>query len=141
MAFDPERDISLVWEELVADTALLVLLNISTLTTTQIREHILRKNDYHGLASSARRLNIYYRPSRTLPDNIHVMETIQVDCHVPNVLEYIAYDVLKQVKETLCDPTFLVANKRLYFGGQLGQLQTDADYFCAGERFYYYRVI
>jgi hypothetical protein len=102
-------------------------------------ERILKRSIYEGLAGSAKRLNLYFRPSRLTRNEIVTNEILQIDVHVPATQDYSAYRVQKRVRELLHKKQ--VGTMLLHFDGQLGELPSMQGFVCVGSRYSFYRVI
>lgn len=102
-------------------------------------KRIIKRSIYEGLATSDRRLNLYFRPSRATRNEIITNEILQVDVHVPATQDYYAYRVQKRVRELLHEKQ--VGTMILHFDGQLGELPSMQGFICVGSRYSFYRVI
>jgi hypothetical protein len=102
-------------------------------------KRIIKRSIYEGLATSDRRLNLYFRPSRATRNEIITNEILQVDVHVPATQDYYAYRVQKRVRELLHKKQ--VGTMILHFDGQLGELPSMQGFICVGSRYSFYRVI
>lgn len=102
-------------------------------------KRIIKRSIYEGLATSDRRLNLYFRPSRATRNEIITNEILQVDVHVPAAQDYYAYRVQKRVRELLHKKQ--VGTMILHFDGQLGELPSMQGFICVGSRYSFYRVI
>ncbi|HUM43474.1 MAG TPA: hypothetical protein PKI14_11055 [Fervidobacterium sp.] len=112
-----------------------------TLDSPDLDKHkrIIKRSIYEGLATSDRRLNLYFRPSRATRNEIITNEILQVDVHVPATQDYYAYRVQKRVRELLHKKQ--VGTMILHFDGQLGELPSMQGFICVGSRYSFYRVI
>jgi hypothetical protein len=135
--FDPNSDKNAVHAILRSDSTILSLLSIST--DMEIAEHILKRSKWDDLASSNRRLNIFFAPSRSSRNQLIIQPVLQIECHVPAKLDYIAEDVIKRCKELLHKTK--INNRYLYFSGQMGESPTMPGFYCTGARFVYYTTI
>jgi len=121
------------------DAVILDLLGLTDATMLERAKHIIKRSRWNDLAGSEKRLCIYFRPSRMIPNQLVMEEVLQIDCHVPVVQDYIAYRVQKRVREILHG--FNYNGRTFYFDGMLGELPTMQDFFCVGSRYVYYGVI
>ncbi len=120
------------------DAKILEALGLTAATELEIARHILKRSVWDDLATNERRLNVYFRPSRSLRNEVVIEEVIQVDCHVPTKQDYLAYRVQARVREILHGYT--INGKQLYFNGQLGELPSMPGFICAGSRYRFYSV-
>ena len=138
--FNPEADLTAIQTLFVKDKQILEGLGL-TLDSPDLDKHkrIIKRSIYEGLATSDRRLNLYFRPSRATRNEIITNEILQVDVHVPATQDYYAYRVQKRVRELLHKKQ--VGTMILHFDGQLGELPSMQGFICVGSRYSFYRVI
>jgi hypothetical protein len=121
------------------DEPLLELLNLKGADAVTIAKRIIKRSQWSDLATSERRLCVYFLPDRRMRNESFKQSVLQVDCHVPATQDYIAYRVLERVYTLLHRKKL---NKRyIFFDGQLGELPTMQGFFCAGSRFEFKRII
>jgi len=120
------------------DTQLLASLDLTGAEDETVAEHILQRSQWDDLAVGEKRLNLFFRPSRRIRNDLCLEETLQVDCHVPAKQDYVAYEILARVVYLL--KNYEVNGRIFYFEGQLGELPTMPGFFCAGARFNYFIV-
>ncbi len=122
----------------IQDSEMNEILGISALSDVEKAKRILKRSQWDNLATSERRLCLYFRPSRTARLPIVTNEVLQIDCHVPSTSDYIAYRAIARAKELLYDQEI---NNRIYeFEGQLGELPTLSGFVCVGARFTFYAL-
>lgn len=137
--FNPDSDLTTISILLRKDASLLELLGLSGADQLTIAKRIIKRSQWTDLATSEKRLCIYFLPDRRLRNESFKQSVLQVDCHVPAVQDYIAYRVLERVFELLHRKRI---NKRyIFFDGQLGELPSMPGFFCAGSRFEFKRKI
>lgn len=137
--YDPETDLNHIWKTVRDNTGVLTAMGLSNADNLTIAKRIIKKSKYSDLASSERRLCIFFLPSRPALNNLVTPEMIEIDCHVPDADSMIAYRVIKAVHKALHEK--MVNGKQLLSAGQLGELATAPGYFCAGMRFKYHGTI
>jgi len=114
------------------------ILGITGLSEVEKVKRILKRSQWDNLATSERRLCLYFRPSRTARLPIVINEVLQIDCHVPATSDYLAYRAIARAQELLYNKTI---NHRIYeFEGQLGELPTLSGFVCVGARFTFYAL-
>lgn len=137
--FNPSSDLTAIQSILISDASILSLLNLTGETELNITKGIIKRNKWTDLVERERKLCIYFRPSRGMRNQNFTHEIIQVDCHVPAKEDYIAYQVQERAKLLIHEKK--INNRYVYFDGQLGELPTMPDFFCAGSRYFFYRKI
>lgn len=103
-----------------------------------IAQRIIKRSQYSDLVDG-KLLCIYFKPSKNTRNDSFKQEVIQIDCHVPALEDYKAYQIQERIK-------ILLHHKKInkcytYFEGQLGELPTMSGYFCCGSRYKFYRNI
>jgi hypothetical protein len=137
--FTPDKDLTTISQLMRKDEPLLELLNLKGADAVTIAKRIIKRSQWSDLATSERRLCVYFLPDRRMRNESFKQSVLQVDCHVPAVQDYIAYRVLERVYTLLHRKRL---NKRyIFFDGQLGELPTMQGFFCAGSRFEFKRII
>ena len=122
----------------IQDSEMNEILGISALSDVEKAKRILKRSQWDNLATSERRLCLYFRPSRTARLPIVTNEVLQIDCHVPATSDYIAYRAIARAQELLHNKEI---NHRIYeFEGQLGELSTLSGFVCVGARFTFYAL-
>jgi len=137
--FNPSSDLSAVQTILNTDATILSLLDLIGKSDVEITKRIIKRSKWDDLANNDRRLCIFFRPARKVRNLEFNEEVLELDCHVPATLDYIAYQVNEQAHALLHKKK--VNNRYLYFDGQLGELSTMPSFFCAGSRYIFYRKI
>jgi hypothetical protein len=137
--FNPSRDLTVIQNILIADATILNLLNLTGKTQLEITKKIIRESRWNDLATSERRLNLYFVPSRKMRNESFNSEVVEFDCHVPAGYGFFAYQVQEQIYKLLQKKK--VNNRYLYFEGQLGELPTMTGFFACGSRFTFNRKI
>lgn len=137
--FNPSSDLTAVQSIEIADATILSLLALTGKTQVEIAKKIIKRSQWIDLVTNERRLCNYFRPARKLGNLKFNEEVLEIDCHVPATLDYIAYQVQERIFLLLNEKP---VNKRtIYFDGQLGELPTMAGFFCVGSRFVFNRKI
>lgn len=137
--FNPDSDLTTISLLMRKDEPLLELLNLKGADAVTIAKRIIKRSQWSDLATSERRLCVYFLPDRRMRNESFKQSVLQVDCHVPATQDYIAYRVLERVYALLHRKKL---NKRyIFFDGQLGELPTMQGFFCAGSRFEFKRII
>lgn len=137
--FNPSKDLTVIQNIFKADATLLSLLNLTGKTQGEIIKKIIRKSKWSDLVTGERRLCVYFRPSRLTGNKKFTEDVLQIDCHVPADDEFHAYQIQEQVFKLLHEQK--INNRYIYFDGQLGELPTMQDFFCAGSRYCFNRKI
>jgi hypothetical protein len=136
--FEPENDINAVQKLFIEDSELLEILGLSSATSLEKSQKIIKRSQWDDLANNEKQLCVYFKPSRTARNRIVTNELLQVDIHVPAKQDYLAYRAIARVEKLLFNQEI---NNRIYeFEGQLGELPTLAGFFCVGARFSFYAV-
>lgn len=137
--FNPSKDLTVIQNILRVDEVLLNSLLLTGKTQSEIIKKITRESRWNDLASSERRLCLYFIPSRKSRNESFNSEVIQFDCHVPAGYGFYAYQVQEQIYQLLHKQK--VNNRYMYYEGQLGELPTMPGFFCAGSRYTFNRKI
>ena len=132
--FDPDADISAIWEVLANDTKILSL--VEWVNGKPKSELIYKGNEIPSKLDS-NRICLYFAPSRRTRNQIVSEEVIQIDCHSPR--PETTRQMVKRVAELVNRET--LNGRQLWFAGQLGDLTTAKGYSCAGVRFRYSTVV
>lgn len=137
--FNPSSDLTAIQNILKADATILSLLSLTGKTDVEIVKKIIKRSTWSDLTGSDKRLCVYFKPSRQMKNLKFNEEVLELDCHVPATLDYIAYQVQERATVLLNEQRI---NKRyIYFDGQLGELTTMSGFFCAGSRYCFNRKI
>jgi hypothetical protein len=121
------------------DAKILSLMDLTGKTTVEIAKKIIKRGTYSDLVSCEKRICIYFLPARkTINQSFHE-EVIEIDCHVPATLDYIAYRIQERIFTLVHKQK--VNNRYTYFNGQLGDLSTMTGFFCCGSRYTFNRKI
>jgi len=138
LTFSPETDKNALQALFLADAELLTDLGLTSATAIEKAKHIIKRSTWTDLASNERRLCCYFRPSRSGAISVVTNEVLQVDCHVPVALDYMADRAIARVKKLLYNKTI---NNRIYeFEGQLGELPSMTGFVCVGAKFTFYAI-
>ena len=137
--FNPDSDLTTISLMMRKDEPLLELLGLKDADAVTKAKRIIKRSQWTDLATSEKRLCVYFLPDRRMRNESFKQSVLQVDCHVPAIQDYIAYRVLERVFTLLHRKRL---NKRyIHFDGQLGELPTMQGFFCAGSRFEFKRKI
>jgi len=134
-----EADIDKVQSVIRSDATILSCLDLTGKTTVEIVKRIIKRSKWDDLASSEKRLCMYFVPSRTTRNDILFEEVIEIDCHVPASLDYMARRTIDRVINLLNNKR--INGRYLKFKGSLGELPTATGFYCCGVRFGYYNPI
>jgi hypothetical protein len=137
--FNPSKDLTVIQNILIADATILSLLNLTGKTQLEITKKIIRESRWNDLATSERRLNLYFVLSRKIQNESFNSEVIEFDCHVPAGYGFFAYQVQEQIYKLLQKKK--INNRYLYFEGHLGELPTMPGFFACGSKFTFNRKI
>lgn len=137
--YTPAKDKTAIQSILMANPKILSLMDLTGKTTVEIAKKIIKRSIYTDLATSEKRLCIYFLPSRKLRNQSFYEEVIEIDCHVPANLDYIADQIQEQIVTLINGKK--INNRYLYFDGQLGELPTMQGFLCCGSRFVFKRKI
>ena len=138
MTFSPETDLNAVQALFIGDSSMLATLDLTSATSIVKAKRIIRRSQWNDLVTAEKRLCCYFRPSRSGAISVVTNEVLQVDCHVPALLDYMAYRAIARAKELLYNK---VINNRIYeFDGQLGELPSMTGFVCVGARFTFYAI-
>lgn len=135
--FNPSQDLTAVQTILKSDSTILSLLNLASETPVNIAKRIIKRSQWNDLANSDKRLCSYFIPSRKVRNESFFEEVLEIDCHVPAIEDYKAWQVQERVKLQLHKKK--INNRYLFFDGQLGELSTMSGFFCCGSRYRFYR--
>ena len=114
-------------------------MGLTGFTDLEIAKHIIKGNQWYGLATSEKRICIYFRPSRPTRLDITTEEVLQIDCHVSARQYYVANQIQMQVKKLLHNHE--TTSRVFYFDGQTGGLPSMPGFVCVGGRYYFYAII
>jgi len=137
--FNPSSDLSAIQTILNTDATILSLLDLTRKSDVEITKRIIKRSKWDDLANNDRRLCMFFRPARKVQNLEFNEEVLELDCHVPATLDYVAYKVNERAYLLLHKTK--VNNRYLYFDGQLGELPTMPSFFCAGSKYLYKRKI
>ncbi len=138
MSFSPEADKNALQALFLSDAELLNDLGLTSATGVERAKHIIKRSQWSDLVTNERRLCCYFRPSRKAGISIATNEVLQVDCHVPVSLDYMADRIIARIEKLLYNKAI---NNRIYeFEGQLGELPTLTGFVCVGARFTFYAI-
>jgi len=137
--FNPAQDLTAIQSILKSDAQLLSLLDLTGATAVTIAKRIIKRSQWNDLVNSDKRLCIYFTPSRSTRNQKFKGESIEIDCHVPSIVDYKAYEIQERIFVLLNEKQ---VNKRYtFFEGQLGELPTMPGFFCCGSRYTFNRKI
>lgn len=137
--YTPSSDLTSVQDILKVDAIILNLIDLTGKTEVEIIKRIIKRSQWNDLANDDKRLCVYPVPSRRTPNDSFHEAVLQVDCHVPASLDYIAWQVQEKVVKLLHKQK--INNKYLQAEPALGELPTMPGFFCCGTRFKYYHTI
>ena len=137
--FNPSSDLDAIQKILISDATILSLLGLTGKTSVEIAKKIIKRSSWDDLATNEKRLCVYFRPSRKLQNLKFNEEVLEIDCHVPAVLDYIAYQVHERVLILLNEK--MINNRYTYFDGQLGELPTMPGFLSYGSKYIFKRKI
>lgn len=137
--YSTESDIDKVQFLLRTDATILNLLDLTGKTQVDIVKQIIKRSKWDNLTGSERRLCIYFAPSRPTRNDILFEEIIQIDCHVPASLDYMARRIIDRVVNLL--KTQRINGRYLKYKGSLGELPTAQGFYCCGVRFAYFNPV
>jgi hypothetical protein len=137
--FNPSSDLTAIQNILKADATILSLLSLTGKTDVEIVKKIIKRSQWSDLVTNEKRLCIYFKPARQIPNLKFNEEVIEIDCHVPATLDYIAYQVQERAFILLNEQ--MINKRTIYFNGQLGELPTMSGFFCAGSKYCFNRKI
>ena len=137
--FNPSSDLTAIQNILKSDAVILNLLGLNSKSDVDIAKRIIKRSQWSDLATNEKRLCIYFRSARGMRNLKFNEEVLELNCHVPAIQDYIAYQVQERAKILLDEVK--VNNRYLYFDGQLGEIPTMSGFFCAGSRYCFNRKI
>jgi len=126
----------------ITDDTMLAYLQLTGKPIAEKAQGIIKRSFFTDLAASKSRCCIYFRPSRKTSNSLTMEDVLEIDVHVPVSRDLYAYDALQRAFSLLdererrrkgLDP--VIAYHLLRWDGQLGDLVTAQNYFCAGARF------
>lgn len=139
MAFTPEKDLTAIQNILMADKEILKLLDLEGKPRIEIAKKIIKRSQWDDLATSDKRLCIFFVPDRGARNESFMQSVVEIDVHVPASEDYKAWRIQERVK--LLFHKKRINKKYIKFNGQLGELPTMQGFFCCGSRFKFYRTI
>lgn len=137
--YSMEQDIDKLQSILKADAIILSLLDLADKSPVEVAKRIIKRSKWDDLANSEKRLCMYFCPSRTTRNDILFEEVIEIDCHVPASLDYMARRTIDRVINLLNNKR--INGRYLKFKGSLGELPTATGFYCCGVRFGYYNPV
>jgi hypothetical protein len=138
MSYDIDGDLNAIQDILINNTEILTLMGLSSATHADIVKRIIKRSKYGDLANGEIRLCIFFAPSRGTSVNVMSEEVIEIDCHVPDTLDYKARQIIGKIVNILFDKK--VNGHYMKCKGQLGELPTVTNYYCHGVKLGYYRT-
>jgi len=139
--YNPATDLQQILTRLREDPQIRTLLNLTSDDTVGAYERVIGTKVYWDYTDMTPRIAAYYRPSRTLDNQMVIQQNFEVVANVPNTNVFLAYELLTRAKELLCDPEFTIRNQRIHFAGDIGELPAAVGFFAAASRLFYYRSI
>ncbi len=139
MAFNPSTDLNLIQRILIEDSKILQLMDLTNATNAEKGKKIIKRSQWEDLATSEKRLCIFFVPDRRVRNEAFVESVFEIDVHVPAVQDFKAWEILEKVKTLIHNERINVKYAKFY--GQLGELTTMQGFFCCGARFRFYRSI
>lgn len=137
--FNPSSDLNAIQSILKSDATILSLLDLTGELSVEVIKRIIMRSQWSDLVSNKKRLCAYFRPSRSQRNIKFNEEVVEIDCHVPATLDYIAYQVQERIFLLLNEK--MVNRRYMYYDGQLGELPTMSGFFCVGSRYIFKRKI
>lgn len=134
-----EKDIDKLQSIIKADATILSLLDLTNKSQVEIAKRIIKRSKWDDLASSEKRLCMYFCPSRLTRNDILFEEMIQIDCHLPASLDYVARRTIDRVVNLINNKQ--INGRYLKFKGSLGELPTAPGFYCCGVRFGYFNPV
>ncbi|MFA5637230.1 MAG: hypothetical protein WC977_15140, partial [Anaerovoracaceae bacterium] len=95
--FNPDSDLTTISLMMRKDEPLLELLGLKDADAVTKAKRIIKRSQWTDLATSEKRLCVYFLPDRRMRNESFKQSVLQVDCHVPAIQDYIAYRVLERV--------------------------------------------
>lgn len=139
MAFNPSTDLNTIQRMIIQDTEILALLDLTGKSNIDIAKRIIKRSQWHDLATNEKRLCIYFIPDRPTKNEVIMESLFEIDVHVPAIQDFKAWEIQERVKKLLHNTK--INKKYAKFYGQLGELPTSQGFFCCGSRFRFYRTI
>lgn len=158
--YTPDGDLTAAWNILGSDLTILSLLDLTgdalikranayiarrpdkPLAAAQeviISQSIIKRSTWDDLASSDKRLCVYFVPARRTKNESFYEDILEFDCHVPASEDYKAWQVQERIFKLFHKQK--LNNRYLYAEPPLGELPTMPGFFCCGTRFTFYRAI
>lgn len=137
--YTPSKDLTAAHDILKSDATILSLLSLTGKPEVDILKRIIKRSQWTELVNDEKRLCVYLVPSRRTPNECFFEAVLQVDCHVPASLDYIAWQVQERVVRLLHSKK--INNRYMKAEPPLGELPTMPGYFCCGTRFGFYHTI
>lgn len=137
--YNPSQDLTKVQQLLGTDPTILSLMDLTGKSNADIAQKIIKKSQWSDLATSEKRLCIFFVPTRRTRNESFFSEVIELDCHVPESLDHIAWKIQERIFKLLHKKK--INNRYLYAEPPLGELPTMSSFFCCGSRFTFNRKI
>lgn len=139
---NPKDVLNAVQRMFIEDATMLGYLQLTTATTVEKAQGIIKRSFFTDLANSKSRLCIFHTPSRRTGNAFTTENILEINCHVPVSRDMYAYDVLQRAflllderQRRMANLTPEIAYHLFRWDGMLGDLPTALNYFCAGARF------
>ncbi len=137
--FTPSEDLTAIQSMLNSDSTILSLLDLIGKEQVEINKKIIKRSKWDDLATNEKRLCLYFIPSRpTRCQDLHE-QIIEIVCHAPSSLDYVATDVIGRAATLLNKKQ--IQGRLLKVTGQLGELPTMTGFYSCGIRICYYDPI
>ena len=139
---NPKDTLRAVQVIFINDATMLGYLQLTGKTAAEKAQCIVTRSFITDLAASKSRLCIYFRPSRKTSNELTMEDVLQIDVHVPVSRDVYAHDALQRAFLLLDERERRKAGLKpeiayhlFRWDGQLGDLATATNYYCAGARF------
>lgn len=137
--YNPSADLDAIQSILMSDATILSLLDLTCSKEVDIVKRIIKRKQWTDLVNSDKRLCVYFIPTRRIRNESFFEEVLQIDCHVPDIQDYKAWQIQERIFELLHNKK--INNRYLYAEPPLGELPTMSGFFCCGSRYKFYRNI
>jgi hypothetical protein len=135
--YNPSQDLTAVQSILKSDSSILALLDLIGATPVNIAKRIIKRSQWNDLVGSDKRLCVYFLPARRARNESFFEEIMEIDCHVPAIEDYKAWQVQEQIFKLLHKKK--VNSRYIFAEPPLGELPTIPGFFCCGSRYRFYR--
>lgn len=104
-----------------------------------IASRVIRRSQFHDLTEGEKRMCIYFLPSRAVNNDSMTREVMQIDVHMPELQDTVAYDIHRVINSLLHEKQ--IGESVFFLWGLMGEESTIPGFVCVGSRYYFYRVI